>query len=277
MELILLNIGLAVHHADWNYKNVNSPFARIYLVTEGAAKLHLPECTYHLQPGHLYLIPPFTRHSYECDAFFSLYYIHIYEEPSPNRRILEDLIYPVELKATHTDCLQVKRLAQINPGRELKQYDPSAYDNTPQLMQNINLHGQNPLHIIMETKGILFQLLSRFLEHAKDKYTTTDTRIRKTIRYIRKNIEKRITMEELTSICFISKDHFIRLFKKEMQITPVQYIHQKKIERAQLMLTTSNQAIKDIAYSLSFDNVYYFNRVFKRITGITPSEYKNNL
>lgn len=277
MELILLNIGLAVHHADWNYKNVNSPFARIYLITEGTAKLHLPESTFQLKPGHLYLVPPFTRHSYECNAFFSLYYIHIYEDPSPNRRVLEDYIFPVELKATNMDQLLIKQLAQINPERELKQYDPSAYDNTPHLMQNINLHGQNPLHIIIETKGILFQLLSRFLQDAEDKFITTDTRVRKTLRHIRKNIEKRITMEELTSICFISKDHFIRLFKKEMQITPVQYINLKKIERAQLMLITSSLAVKDIAYSLSFDNVYYFNRIFKKITGITPLEYKNNL
>ena len=40
-DLILLNIGYAVHRADWNYKNVNSPFARIYLVRQGIAKLHL--------------------------------------------------------------------------------------------------------------------------------------------------------------------------------------------------------------------------------------------
>ena len=40
---ILLNIGYAIHQGDWNYKHVNSPFARIYLVKEGTAKLHLPD------------------------------------------------------------------------------------------------------------------------------------------------------------------------------------------------------------------------------------------
>ena len=66
-DLILLNIGYAVHRADWNYKNVNSPFARIYLVKEGVAKLHLQDRD-HIQlltPEHLYLIPPFTLHSYK--------------------------------------------------------------------------------------------------------------------------------------------------------------------------------------------------------------------
>ena len=61
MQLILLNIGYAIHNADWNYKNVRSPFARIYLVKEGYARLHLPgNRIQDLRPNHLYMIPPFT-------------------------------------------------------------------------------------------------------------------------------------------------------------------------------------------------------------------------
>ena len=95
---ILLNIGYAIHQGDWNYKHVNSPFARIYLVKEGTAKLHLPDKVQVLLPGHLYLIPPFTLHSYECDGHYSLYYIHIYEPPHTVRRVLEDYIFPTEIR-----------------------------------------------------------------------------------------------------------------------------------------------------------------------------------
>lgn len=274
-ELILLNIGYAVHHADWNYKNINSPFARIYLVKEGMAKLHLPDNrVQHLTPGHLYLIPPFTLHSYECDNHYTLYYIHIYENQTSSQRILEDYLFPVQVDASQLDVLLVERLANMNPGRELKQYDPLAYDNTPHLIESINLHSQNPQYAIIETKGILFQLLAHFLKNSTDKYEITDNRILKVLRYIRKHIDQNITMEEMIAICFLSKDHFIRLFKKEMGITPVQYINRKKIEKAQLMLITGSQSIKDIAYALSFENVYYFNRLFRKITGTTPLEYR---
>ena len=47
----------------------------------------------------------------------------------------------------------------------------------------------------------------------------------------------------------------------------------KRIERAQLQLIIEKCSIKDIAYSLSFDNLSYFNRVFKEIVGKTPTEY----
>ena len=130
---------------------------------------------------------------------------------------------------------------------------------------------------MMETQGILLQLLSRFMKEATHKYEITDNRIRKTIRYIRKNIDKNITIDDLTEICCLSKDHFIRLFKEEMHITPVQYINQKKIEKAQLLIITDNRPVKDIAYTLSFENVSYFNRLFKRYTGLTPVMYKSKL
>lgn len=275
-EFILLNIGYAVHHADWNYKNITSPFARIYLVKKGSAKLHLnDQRVQKLTPDHLYLIPPFTLHSYECDNYYTLFYIHIYENQLSSQRILEDYHYPIQVNASYLDALLVEQLFRINPGRELKQYDPSLYDNTPHLMESINLHSQNPMYAILETKGILFQLLSRFIRYSIHKFEITDNRILKVSRYIRKNINTPLTMTELASICCLSKDHFIRLFKREMQMTPVQYVNQKKIERAQLMLITGNQSVKDIAYALSFENVYYFNRLFKKITGTTPSEYRN--
>ena len=51
---------------------------------------------------------------------------------------------------------------------------------------------------------------------------------------------------------------------------------QKKIEKAQLMLVTSNMPVKNIASSLAFDNYSYFNRLFKKMTGVTPQEYRSS-
>ena len=69
----VLNIGLAQHNADWNWKNVSSPFARLYYVTEGSAKIILPDHTVSLRKGYMYFIPAFTSHSYECTSSFTHY------------------------------------------------------------------------------------------------------------------------------------------------------------------------------------------------------------
>lgn len=273
-DLILLNIGYAVHHADWNYKNVNSPFARIYFIHEGTAKVHLPNQVLDLKIDHLYIIPPFTLHSYECHTYFSLFYIHIYENPSSSHSFFDDYIFPSELPASLLDEMAVKELYKINPERDLKEYDPSNYDNPPTLMQSISLYSKSSISIVLETRGLLYFLCSRFLEKATSKNEITDGRIRKIVRYIRTHIETPLSIDELSKMCYLSKDHFIRLFKKELQQTPIQYINKKKIERAQLKMITGRESVKDIVYQLSFENVSYFNRLFKRYTGVSPNQYR---
>jgi len=270
LNLILLNVARVVHEADWNWKGVNSPFARIYMVESGSAKVILPDGVHNIKPGFLYLIPAFVTHSYESDSTFTLYYIHVYDE----QNIFDRLSFPFEVMANELDEILIRRLLAINPGRELNRSDPDTYDNHPTLIQSIARNDQFPFFTIVETKGILLQLFSGFLEKASFKQEITDKRIVKVVRFIRENINRNICIEELASICYLTNDHFIRLFKKEMQCTPIQYINQKKIEKAQLMLIIGDKSIKDIAYSLSFDNISYFYRLFSKVTGNPPSRYK---
>ena len=79
MNLMMLNVGFATHHADWNWQEVSSPFIRIFYVVEGEAILHLSDEDVRLKPSHMYIIPAYTTHSYECHGLFKLYYLHMYE------------------------------------------------------------------------------------------------------------------------------------------------------------------------------------------------------
>ena len=75
LNLLMLNVGLAQHNGDWNWKDVSSPFTRIYYVSAGEALLHLSDQTVILRPGRLYIIPAYTLHSYECNGPFTHYYL----------------------------------------------------------------------------------------------------------------------------------------------------------------------------------------------------------
>ncbi|MDR0794637.1 MAG: helix-turn-helix domain-containing protein [Tannerella sp.] len=270
LNLILLNVARKEHDADWNWRGVNSPFARIYMVEGGLAKVIMPDGTHTIEPGFLYLIPAFVTHGYENDSLFTLYYIHVYDE----QNIFDRLSFPFKVTANETDAMLIRRLLTINPGRELKRSDPDTYDNHPTLMRNIAQNEQFPFYTVVETKGILLQLFSRFLEKASFKQELVDKRIIKVVRYIREKINRNIGIDELAAICYLTNDHFIRLFKREMQYTPIQYINQKKIEKAQLMLIIGEKSIKEISYDLSFENISYFYRLFRKITGMPPNKYK---
>src|SRR5690606_12818283 len=122
-DFILLNIGYAEHHADWNWKNINSPFTRIHLVTKGSAWLLRDEEKHQLKTQHLYLTPSYTRHSYACDDEFCLYYIHIYETLNNKSSIFDRVNFPIEIEGDPLLLRLVERLCAINPGRQLSFYD----------------------------------------------------------------------------------------------------------------------------------------------------------
>ncbi len=274
LHLLVLNVGLAIHNADWNWKNISSPFTRLYYVTEGTALLILPSGIQELKPNNLYLIPSFTEHSYQCDTHFCHYYLHIYEDINSGSGLLEDWNFPVEITSNVIDRELFARLCEINPNMKLKNSNPASYDNNDMLIQNIIKNKERTFCDKVESRGIVYQLLSRFVKDIKPKIDVSDDRIQRALSYIRKNVYTSISLEDLSQKSYLSKDHFIRLFKKEVGLTPLQYINQKKIEKAQLILITNDIPIKNIAYMLAFEDHSYFNRVFKKETGMTPQQYK---
>lgn len=273
---LMLNVGYAVHNADWNWSNVRSPFARLYYVTEGTAEVALPSGNVTLRPGHLYFIPPFTLHSDICSGPFEHYYVHLYEEPDCDVRVFEEWDFPVEVGGTEADCQLFRRLCEMNPEMRLPQSNPVSYDNSPTLVETVRKSKVRTFAERVESRGIVYTLLSRFLYEAKIKVQLSDNRVQQTVNYIRKNLRSRLEVDELAQMACMSKDHYIRVFKREMGETPMQYITQRKIECAEMMLSTEDVSVKTIAASLGFADHSYFNRLFKKVVGQTPLEYREN-
>lgn len=270
---ILLNIGMATHHADWNYSNISSPFFRIYLVLEGDARVTINAKKYKLTRGNMYLIPPFVLHDDSCEGLFSLYYIHVFENNETRISLFDEYLFPVGVAATEFEALLVAKLVEINPYFELAHYDPQSYASDSDLYSSIARRGLLKPHVLMQTKGIINSLLSVFLKEAVKSNLYNDSRVYKAAQFIREHLYEKMLLKDIAGHCGVSEDHLIRLFRRDLNITPVAYINKKKIEQAQLKLLLGKCFIKDVAYSLSFDNLSYFNRVFREIVGMTPTEY----
>lgn len=276
MYPVLLNAGLTKHDGTWNYKDVLSPFTRIHYVVKGTAKIVREDSETTIREGHLYLTPAYVKHSYVNDSFLELYYLHIYFDPREDTGLFEMKDLPPEAKAEAADRNLFERLIKINPNCSLSDFDPKVYDNDRTLGMNLAEGHKRGMAETLETEGIIKQLLSRFLVSQSDPRERIDPRIVKAIQYINSHIESNTSLDELASLAAISKDHFIRLFDKEMHITPRKYINRKKIEAAQLRIVLNgNESIKNIAYSLGFDNPQYFDKLFLKICGSTPGSYRN--
>lgn len=274
---LLLNVGKAVHNADWNWSNVCSPFARIYYVVSGAATVTIEGRSIALKPGMMYIIPPFTRHFSQCDGEFVHYYLHIYEDGVNGRSILDEYEFPTEIKGLKGDHLLFERLTLLNPSMSLKQSDPTKYDNDTTLKQTIIQNKQRSEWLKMESRGIVFQICSRFLVNASIRLYVKDNRMYDTMRFIHRNLANSTTTEQLASMAGLSPEHFIRIFSRTVGTTPMQYVNQKRIERSQLLLLTTKMTVKQIASALGYPDSSYFVRVFRRITQTTPIEYRKTV
>ena len=87
----------------------------------------------------------------------------------------------------------------------------------------------------------------------------------------------RTNVEEIADLAAVTKPYFIKIFKSEFGFSPIQYINKKKVERAQLLLYTTEQTVKEVAYALGFCDQNYFIRLFRKVTGITPQKYRKIL
>jgi AraC-like DNA-binding protein len=156
----------------------------------------------------------------------------------------------------------------------LPESDPTSYDNHPTLVSNIQLNQRRPFCDKVESRGILFILMSRFLKRATAKAEVKDDRIHQILAHIRRNINSQLRIETLAEMACMSKDHFIRIFKRETGETPNAYIAHRKQEKAELLLITTDLSIKAIATTLGYDDASYFNKLFKKHAGLTPQQYR---
>lgn len=103
----------------------------------------------------------------------------------------------------------------------------------------------------------------------------SDEPVKKAQEFIEKNISDRISVEELATRFAIGKRNFERRFKKATNNTPVEYMQRVKIEAAKKFLEISSKNINEVMYDVGYTDTKAFRTVFKKITGLSPIDYRN--
>lgn len=99
-------------------------------------------------------------------------------------------------------------------------------------------------------------------------------RYKKIISYMQDNFANRITLEDLSGIVDCNSQYLCHFFKDIAGVPPMQYLIGYRITQAQNMLKYTTKSVLEISMDCGFDNVSYFIRQFKRITGVTPRQYR---
>ena len=94
------------------------------------------------------------------------------------------------------------------------------------------------------------------------------------IEYVDTNYREKITIEELAFLFKTNRSTLCKEFKTATGKTIVEYINEKKIEKAKKKIADTNDSFTKIAEDLHFDSIHYFTRLFKKLSGMTPTEYR---
>ena len=92
--------------------------------------------------------------------------------------------------------------------------------------------------------------------------------------YIEANLEYKIDLGLLAQIFHYNEKYLGRLFKKRMNMSFSEYVNMRRVERGRELLLDGDDTVINISCKIGFNNVTYFNRVFKKYYGVTPSEYR---
>lgn len=95
------------------------------------------------------------------------------------------------------------------------------------------------------------------------------------LRHIDEHLAEKLTLDELAQMCHISKSYLSRKFKERTGETVISYINHKRIDAASQMLIFTNTDIDEISFRLGFESPKYFYRVFKKLTGESPTGFRH--
>ncbi len=98
----------------------------------------------------------------------------------------------------------------------------------------------------------------------------------KAVDFIEHNYTRDIAVEDIANSLGISKKHLYSIFNDTLKISPKQYLIYYRIDKACMRLQLSSQSVMEISESVGYTNQFYFAKEFKRLTGMTPSEYRKN-
>lgn len=89
------------------------------------------------------------------------------------------------------------------------------------------------------------------------------------------HLHEQIVLQDIADTFAVSSNYLSQTFKKHMGIGLIEYSNRQKIEEAKRLLQESTLKLYEISDMLGFNNSFYFSRVFKKVTGMTPKDYRN--
>jgi AraC-like DNA-binding protein len=245
-------------------------------ITEGTAIQTLDGNTIPLKKGAYFIIDHGSIHNYtQCE----------------NMKLINCLFLADIIDASLVNCISFDELMRVCMIRFYKQYTGFSpvnhvfYDDDGKilriLMDIMEEFGNRSMGYREIYRGKLMEILiltMRKVVQEQDEFPiaqlTDNTIIREAIRYFEANYQKKALLSSFCEKNHYNAQYISRRFKQETGLTASEYLHKIRIKRSCNLLAGSNLTIREIALQAGYEDVKFFNKIFKQTIGITPGEYR---
>ena len=278
MELDILACDFHRLDSWWNFKRVNSPFSRLYYISEGEAFVTHHGTTFHLLPGSVHMIPCFTFCDLHCPDNFAHYHISFTSRIPGGADVLSLIQCDYSYEGDDNVKALFERILKLNPNSRLKELDPykQLKEELKRSMSADRWRNNFPADIL-ESDGIMRILMAPFLRNSQkipQKMLKNRAWLGTVLTFIEENLENELTLQVIAKQVALHPTYFSDIFTELTGVRPVKYIAGKRIDRAHTLLLSTDKPIKEIADACGFRNVSYFNRAFKKIFHLPPGKFR---
>lgn len=247
----------AWHH----FRERNEPisqFVFIYCI-EGKGWYRTEGQEYAVTPNQYFILPAGTAHAYGADEQdpWTIYWIHFKGKLASH--FARQSLRPVEIKPG----LHSRISNRIDLFEEIFRTLEMGYSHENLLYAcSIFYHYLGTLRYLQQYRD------AARLETEKNDVVTAS------IHFMRENIEKKLTLQEIAEHTGYSPSHFSVLFGKRTGYAPLAYFNQLKIQQACQLLDFTDMKINQVCFKIGIEDSYYFSRLFRKVMGMSPLEYK---
>lgn len=254
-ELYLTDIGFFPHAKDHYREREEGIEENIFIYcVEGEGHIILDKKEYRIKAPQVFCIPSNTKHKYYANAKnpWSIYWMH-FKGKNTN-------YYPIdELEIIDINSKQAEsRIATL-------------FDILFRTLRRNYTLG-NFIYISQVAALILAEVYYR---EKVDEVSKQNKHVTLIIRYMYKNIDKNLNLDDLADELELSKSYINATFKKYTEHSPIDFFINLKMQEACKLLKSSDLYISEIGQKLGYDDPYYFSRIFKKTIGVSPKEYRN--
>ncbi len=264
----VVNIHYFEFPEDFYTKSESHPFYELVYVSGGSLTIKSEGYTGELEEGRIILHRPGEIHSLFCENASAPTVIII--GFTCEQEVLGKIAScPISLSPT-----DVKKLAEIvkegrnvfSPPYDVPLYNMQKRDNPPfgseQMLKNL-------------LEYFLIGVLRDYSLSRKGERDDSETlSVSEIVNYLRDNYTEKITIGELAFLFKTNRSTLCKEFKSYTGKTVVEFVNLRKLEKAKMLIKTTEKTLTSIADELNFESIHYFTRFFKKLTGISPKEYR---